>query len=115
MKAFYAARETRHKKTEAVVTVFVDRVIGLWAMLLFAGVMMVPNISLLFVHPQLRWLSLIILGMLAVGTVFIILAFRGGVTRGLSAECSAPSRPVPRTEEPREDRVTNGRRTWSSR
>src|SRR5579862_3220255 len=30
MKAYYAARETHHKKTEAVVTVFVDRMIGLW-------------------------------------------------------------------------------------
>ena len=36
MKAYYAARETHHKKTEAVLTVFVDRVIGLWSMLLFA-------------------------------------------------------------------------------
>ena len=31
MKAFYAARETHHKKTEAVTTVFVDRLIGLWS------------------------------------------------------------------------------------
>src|SRR5204862_7781988 len=48
MKAYYAARETHHKKTEAVVTVFVDRLIGFWAMLLFAGLMMIPNASLLF-------------------------------------------------------------------
>ena len=34
IKALYAARETHHKKTEAVVTVFVDRLLGLWAMLL---------------------------------------------------------------------------------
>ena len=53
MKAYYAARETHHKKTEAVVTVFVDRLIGFWAMLLFAGLMMIPNASLLFVHKSL--------------------------------------------------------------
>ena len=42
-EAYYAARETHHKKTEAVVTVFVDRLIGLWAMLLFASLMILPN------------------------------------------------------------------------
>jgi glycosyltransferase 2 family protein len=47
IKAYYAARETHHKKTEAVTTVFVDRLVGLWAMLLFAGVMMIPNYALL--------------------------------------------------------------------
>jgi uncharacterized membrane protein YbhN (UPF0104 family) len=36
LKAYYAARETHHKKTEAVVTVLVDRIIGLFSMLLFA-------------------------------------------------------------------------------
>src|ERR1017187_9966737 len=43
IKAYYAARETHHKKTEAVTTVFVDRLVGLWSMLLFAGLMMAPN------------------------------------------------------------------------
>ena len=28
IKAYYAARETHHKKTEAVTTVFVDRLVG---------------------------------------------------------------------------------------
>ena len=32
LKAYYAARESHHKKTEAVVTVFVDRLIGLFSM-----------------------------------------------------------------------------------
>src|SRR5207237_10222498 len=65
MKAYYAARETHHKKTEAVVTVFVDRLLGLWAMLLFAGLMMLPNLTLLFIHSQYRSLALLLLAMLA--------------------------------------------------
>ena len=81
MKAFYAARETHHKKTEAVVTVFVDRLLGLWAMLLFAGVMMLPNLTLLFLHTQLRSLALLILAMLAACTAVVVLAFWGGVSR----------------------------------
>src|SRR5207247_5591605 len=61
MKAYYAARETHHKKTEAVVTVFVDRLVGVWAMLLFAGLIMLPNLGLLFVQSKLRRLALTIL------------------------------------------------------
>jgi glycosyltransferase 2 family protein len=106
-KAYYAARETHHKKTEAVVTVFVDRVIGLWSMLVFATVMIIPNLQLfertglrravegLFISPRenvralwrILWnepyifAAALLLLMTAVGSVFMFLAFRGGVSR----------------------------------
>lgn len=81
MKAYYAARETHHKKTEAVVTVFVDRLIGLWAMLLFACLMMVPNASLLFTHARLRSVAIIIVAMAIGCTGMVVLAFWGGVSK----------------------------------
>ncbi len=81
MKAYYAARETHHKKTEAVVTVFVDRVIGLWAMLGFAVVMMGFNARLLSQNAHLRAMALVIGLMTLVGTVGLALAFWGGVSR----------------------------------
>jgi glycosyltransferase 2 family protein len=84
MKAYYAARETHHKKTEAVVTVFVDRLVGLWAMLLFAGIMMVPNWSLVTSDPMLRLTILIVLCMLIGCTALVLLALYGGVSRGWS-------------------------------
>ena len=110
MKAYCAARETHHKKTEAVVTVFVDRVIGLWAMLVFAAVMIVPNVALferlglrraflrLFSEPSAGFSELfritskepivsatvMLLGMTFLATGFVFLAFRGGVSRGWS-------------------------------
>lgn len=84
MKAYYAARETHHKKTEAVLTVFADRLIGLWAMLLFAGVMMLPNLGLIGAHPRLRAVSVLVVGMLAACTVLALLAFRGGVSKSWS-------------------------------
>ncbi len=110
MKAYCAARETHHKKTEAVVTVFVDRVIGLWAMLVFATVMLIPNLWLFerlgLRHAFLRIFSepsagladlfritskepivsatVMLLGMTFLATVFVFLAFRGGVSRGWS-------------------------------
>ena len=81
MKAYYAARETRHKKTEAVVTVFVDRLVGLWAMLLFAGIMMLPNWRLLTSDRMLRLPILIVLSMLVGCSVVVAVAFYGGVSR----------------------------------
>ncbi len=81
MKAYYAARETHHKKTEAVTTVFVDRLIGLWTMLFFAAVMMLPNLDLLAKHDRFRAAALLILGMFGACSVILILAFWGGVSR----------------------------------
>lgn len=81
MKAYYAARETHHKKAEAVMTVFADRLIGLWAMLLFAGIMMLPNFNLLMAHHRLRAVSVAVIAMLAACTVIAFLAFRGGVSK----------------------------------
>lgn len=81
MKAYYAARETHHKKTESVVTVFVDRLVGLWAMLLFAGIMMLPNLQLLMSSELLRLPVALVLAMLFACTLVVLLAFYGGVSR----------------------------------
>jgi hypothetical protein len=80
-KAYYAARETHHKKTEAVVTVFVDRLIGLLAMLLFAVGLMLPNLGWLAAYGRLRAVAGVILTMLAVCLVLVGLSFWGGVSR----------------------------------
>jgi uncharacterized protein (TIRG00374 family) len=80
MKAYYAARETHHKKTEAVITVFVDRIIGLWAMLLFATAMIAPNRHL-FDEPGLRRVVVVVVVMTLGATAFCFIAFRGGVSR----------------------------------
>ncbi len=81
VKAFYAARETHHLKTEAVVTVFVDRLIGLLSMLVFATAMMLPNLALLTAHRPLAGLALLIVLMLLAGGMFTILSFWGGISR----------------------------------
>ena len=81
IKAYYAARETHHKKTEAVVTVFVDRLIGLWALLLFAALMMIPNFDMVRAHKGLAYPALMILAMLAGSTVVLSVAFWGGVSK----------------------------------
>lgn len=81
MKAYCAARETHHKKTEAVVTVFADRVIGLWAMLLFATLMMIPNLARIMESSYLRTAVVVVLGVTIGASGFVFLAFRGGVSK----------------------------------
>jgi uncharacterized protein (TIRG00374 family) len=80
MKAYYAARETHHRKTEAVVTVLVDRVIGLWAMLVFAALMVLPNWHL-FRQPGLRSIMVLMLVTTLAATGFVFIAFRGGISK----------------------------------
>jgi uncharacterized protein (TIRG00374 family) len=81
LKAFYAARETHHKKTEAVVTVFVDRLIGLFSMLLFGAMMMLLNLPFLAKHRELAVAAWVVLIMLALCSVILGLAFWGGLSR----------------------------------
>lgn len=81
LKAYYAAGETSDLKAESVVSVVVDRLLGLLSMLVFAAVMMVPNHGLLTGNPRLGALALVALGML--GTLLVVggLSFQSGVTR----------------------------------
>ncbi|MEO7676167.1 MAG: lysylphosphatidylglycerol synthase transmembrane domain-containing protein, partial [Verrucomicrobiota bacterium] len=81
IKAYYAARETHHKKTEAVTTVFIDRLLGLWSMLLFAALMMLPNLRLLFAHEKLGACAALILSMLAACSAVLGIAFWGGLSK----------------------------------
>ncbi|MGY8652009.1 MAG: lysylphosphatidylglycerol synthase transmembrane domain-containing protein [Verrucomicrobiia bacterium] len=77
LKAYYAARETHHKKTEAVTTVFVDRLIGLFSMLLFAAFLMILNRSLIVNQDMIAALSVTIVGMLVACGFLVYLAFWG--------------------------------------
>ena len=84
LKSYYVARETHHKKTEAVVTVAVDRIIGLISMLLLACVMLRPSRELLAVmNPKLKPVIWLVLAMTGGCAVFIFLSFWGGVTKGV--------------------------------
>ena len=80
LKAYYAARESHHKKAEAVTAVFVDRLIGLFSMLLFAGIAMTVNSRLVTQHDSLASISLAVLGMLGACGVMVGIAFWGGIT-----------------------------------
>jgi hypothetical protein len=83
MKAYLTARDTHHKKTEAVVAVMADRLIGLFAMLLFAGLMMLANLRFLLAHRELSAVVWVVVVMLGGCSVFLALAFWGGLSRAV--------------------------------
>jgi len=83
LKAYYAARETHHKKTEAVVTVAADRLIGLFSMLLLACVMMPANLGVLSASRTSQTATWLILAMTAGCAGFIAMSFWGGVSKGI--------------------------------
>jgi uncharacterized protein (TIRG00374 family) len=83
LKSYYVARETHHKKTEAVVTVAVDRLIGLFSMLLLGCIMMIPNWTLLGSHKSFEAVVAFILAMTVGCAGFLFVCFWGGVSKGI--------------------------------
>ena len=81
IKAYYVARETHHRKTDAAVTVFADRLIGLFSMLVFAVIMMFFNQDWIFSQKSTTLIAYIIILMFCGCAVLVFLAFRGGVSR----------------------------------
>jgi len=81
LKAYYAARETHHLKTEAVSTVLVDRLIGLLSMLMFAALLLLPSATLIFSQHQLAAPALLMLAMLAGFALLATLSFWGGLSK----------------------------------
>lgn len=83
LKAYYGTHETEKSKTEAVTTVFADRLLGLFSMLLFTVIFMVPNYHLLLVNKRLTMLTLFTLGMFAVCLILILFAGHGRLLANL--------------------------------
>ena len=70
IKAYYTARETHHKKTEAITTIFIDRVIGLLILALVVGGMILVRWTFYMENPITRafaWPALIASGIILGG------------------------------------------------
>lgn len=81
LKAYFAAGETSHKKAEAVTTVVVDRLLGLFAMLLFCSVMALANWGVVMSQQRFMAVMLVVLGMLFLSGLIVVLSFWGGPTK----------------------------------
>jgi len=77
-RAFYAAKETHHKKTEAVATVVIDRMIGLVVLNLIAGVMLIARFNFYMQHWATHLPALIMIGMIlaTIAALFVVYNIR---------------------------------------
>jgi len=74
-KAFYAARDTPTRKTEIVATIYIDRLIGLAALLVLAPLMMMLRLNFFWANPQTRGMLVVALATLAAATLGLLLLF----------------------------------------
>lgn len=81
IKAWYAARETSHKKGEAVITVVADRLIGLFSMLLFAVGAAAFNTNLFEKDPKSLATLALVAAMFTACTFMVWVAFRHSPSR----------------------------------
>ncbi len=80
IKAYYAARETHHRKTEAVTTVFLDRLLGLVALVILILVILTFRIRFLLSHPSIEKAAFFLLILLvAIGLMVILLWHRNWI------------------------------------
>ena len=80
LKAYFAAAETAQKKAEAVTTVVVDRLLGLFAMLLFVSLMALANWGVVMSQQRFKAVMLVVLGMLFASGLVVVLSFWAGPT-----------------------------------
>lgn len=83
VKAYYAAQETHHKKAEAVMTIIIDRLIGLIGLFAVAAVMMMLNLHLLFGNEQLRPMAVSVVSILGLLVFCLIVGFWPGLGKFL--------------------------------
>lgn len=77
-RAYYAAKETHRKKTEAAATVVLDRMIGLVVLELIAGIMLIARFKFYLQHWSTHLPALILLGMIlaTIAALFVIFNIR---------------------------------------
>lgn len=74
-RAFYAAQETNHKKTEAVATVLIDRMIGLVLLDFIALVMLIARAPFYINHWVTHLPALLMLGMNLMTAIGLVILF----------------------------------------
>ena len=80
LKAYFSSKETSHKKEETITTVAVDRLLGLFSMLLFCSILALINWDVVISEKRFMAVMLLVLSMLFLSGMFMMLSFWGGPT-----------------------------------
>lgn len=74
IKIFYAMRHAPGKKAKATLSILMDRVIGLMALLFLAACVLPGQLTRLSEQPETKWLAYFMYGLLAAGVVGLLSA-----------------------------------------
>ncbi len=85
-KAIFIAREQPKRRAEAVATVFVDRLIGLYALLVIASVSILVTGLVWAPQPKIRTLSYVTLLSTGIGGILVLMVLIPGFTSGAVSE-----------------------------
>ena len=86
IKGFYVAQENPQRKMEAVTTVMIDRILGLYCMVGMALASIFLDIPLLLSSPAMKAFGLATAGLFLGMTVFFMIVFSKRLTRGFQLE-----------------------------
>lgn len=86
VKAWYAAMETKHKRTETAATVFVDRTIGLVALLGMTVAVLLLRLQFFLASPFTRTVLAFLAVLALAAAVAIAVSFRRGMTCAAKAD-----------------------------
>ena len=76
LKAFYTARETRQNRTEAITSIFIDRIVGLYAIIFIVAGIVLARLPYFLSNATLRPVAMFILASALVGAAFLLLIVR---------------------------------------
>ena len=76
VKAFYAAKLTHHKKAEVISTIILDRLVGLFALVILIVAIMACRLRFFLAHPETRVALIFFTGLFFGGIVLCFIMFR---------------------------------------
>jgi uncharacterized protein (TIRG00374 family) len=83
VKGFYIARDHKERRTDAVFSIFIDRVLGLYTFFLLTLVAVAFDFKFVMGHEQIRWVAISCFSVFMGMTLFFIAAFSNRLQRWL--------------------------------
>jgi len=94
VKAYYIANEQKHRRVESVLSVLIDRVLGLYTLLLLSLISVLFDFNFVMSNPEIKWMAMLC-GLLTIGmSVCLIIGFSSRLDRWLHITSTLKKLPV---------------------
>lgn len=83
VKAYYLAREQKNRRVEAVLSVLIDRVLGLYSLLLLSLMSVAWDFQFVQANPQIRWMAMLCGLLTLIMSACLTIGFSSRIDRAL--------------------------------